>query len=278
MRVHSTSARRLAVRVAVSVVGCAATGLVIVAPATAAPLWPGGPDVPWLDAPPNAQIGNIFSPPSATSTTISPGAGEVVGGKRAVDIYFGAPVADQEAAAANISVVSSPATSGYVQWVDDRHAQWIPNDHWARGASVTVTAPGSRSTFSISNDVTAYGDVDGHTFTVSIGGDVVRSMPASYGKPGFDTPRGTFSVLEKATNIVMDSSTIGIPVDSAEGYRLTVDYGIRLTWGGIYVHSAPWSVGSQGYSNVSHGCINLSTDNAAWYYNVVQVGDSVTLA
>ena len=41
------------------------------------------------------------------------------------------------------------------------------------------------------------------------------------------------------------------------------------------MHSAPWSVDSQGHANVSHGCINLSPDNAAWYFNQVNVGDPV---
>jgi lipoprotein-anchoring transpeptidase ErfK/SrfK len=50
---------------------------------------------------------------------------------------------------------------------------------------------------------------------------------------------------------------------------------VRVTWGGVYVHSAPWSVAQQGNSNVSHGCINLSPDNAAWYYDTVNVGDPI---
>ena len=50
-----------------------------------------------------------------------------------------------------------------------------------------------------------------------------------------------------------------------------------MTWGGVYVHSAPWSVGSQGYANVSHGCINLSPDNAAWYFDTVRVGDPIVV-
>ncbi len=57
--------------------------------------------------------------------------------------------------------------------------------------------------------------------------------------------------------------------------RLTVEYAVRVTWGGVYVHSAPWSVGSQGYANVSHGCINLSPDNAAWYFDTVSIGDPI---
>ena len=77
--------------------------------------------------------------------------------------------------------------------------------------------------------------------------------------------------------MVMDSRTIGIPLNDPDGYKLTVNYAVRITWGGVYVHSAPWSVGSQGYANVSHGCINLSPDNAAWYFNQVGIGDPVVV-
>ncbi len=60
-----------------------------------------------------------------------------------------------------------------------------------------------------------------------------------------------------------------------KGYLIEGEYAIRVTSGGVYVHSAPWSVGSQGYENVSHGCINLSPDNAAWYFDTVRVGDPI---
>ena len=73
----------------------------------------------------------------------------------------------------------------------------------------------------------------------------------------------------------MDSRTIGIPLSDPEGYKLTVNDAVRVTWGGVYVHGAPWSVASQGNSNVSHGCINLNADNAAWYYDTVRVGDPI---
>jgi lipoprotein-anchoring transpeptidase ErfK/SrfK len=95
------------------------------------------------------------------------------------------------------------------------------------------------------------------------------------GKPKHPTPVGSFTALEKDKSVVMDSRTIGIPLSDPEGYRLTVADAVRVTWGGVFVHSAPWSVGSQGNANVSHGCINLSPDNAAWYFNTVNIGDPI---
>jgi lipoprotein-anchoring transpeptidase ErfK/SrfK len=132
-----------------------------------------------------------------------------------------------------------------------------------------------RTDFTTGPAVVSVADISDHTFTVSIDDQVVREMPASMGKPAFPTPVGTFSVLEKQRNVVFDSRTIGIPLDDPEGYLIDGEFGVRVTWGGVYIHSAPWSIGSQGSANVSHGCINLSPRNAEWYFNTVRVGDPV---
>ena len=50
---------------------------------------------------------------------------------------------------------------------------------------------------------------------------------------------------------------------------------VLFTSGGAFVHSAPWSVGSQGFSNVSHGCVNASPENAAWFFDFSRKGDLI---
>ena len=100
-------------------------------------------------------------------------------------------------------------------------------------------------------------------------------MPASMGRPEYPTPVGTYTVLAKERSVIMDSSSVGIPVDDPDGYLLTVDYAVRITSRGLFVHSAPWAVNSLGYENVSHGCISLSPEDAEWYFNTVNVGDPV---
>ena len=79
--------------------------------------------------------------------------------------------------------------------------------------------------------------ISAHTFTVSIDGVVQRQMPASMGKPKHPTPVGSFTALGKESVVVMDSRTIGIPLYDPEGYKLTVYNAVRVTWGGVYVHS-----------------------------------------
>ena len=48
-----------------------------------------------------------------------------------------------------------------------------------------------------------------------------------------------------------------------------------MTFTGEFLHAAPWSVSAQGSYNVSHGCVGMSTDNAAWLFNLTHRGDPV---
>jgi lipoprotein-anchoring transpeptidase ErfK/SrfK len=171
--------------------------------------------------------------------------------------------------------MSENTPAGGFVWLNDEVLQWKPDGFWPAHSPVTVVAGGAPTQFETGAAVVGVANISAHTFTVSIDGQVARQMPASMGKPSRPTPVGSFSVLEKDRSVVMDSRTIGIPLSSPEGYRITAQYAERINWGGVFVHSAPWSVDSQGHENVSHGCINLSPDNAAWYYNTVSVGDPV---
>ena len=106
-------------------------------------------------------------------------------------------------------------------------------------------------------------------------GKVVKKFPATSGKPGFDTRQGVKVITEKLDFVVMDAATGGTSEDDPEYCRLDVNWARRITNSGEFVHAAPWSVGSQGYANVSHGCIGLSTDNAYWLFQNSRVGDVV---
>ena len=207
--------------------------------------------------------------------SIQPAPGQKVGVAMPVTVTFAQSIIDR-AAAERIITITSPATpAGSFTWLNDRVVQWNPKGFWPAHSNIIVTAGGAKTTFETGAATVGVADIDAHTFTVSIDDQVVRQMPASMGKPKHPTPIGSFTALEKQKSVIMDSRTIGIPLSDPEGYRLTVADAVRVTWGGVYVHSAPWSVASQGNANVSHGCINLSPDNAAWYYNTVNIGDPI---
>ncbi|WKG00928.1 L,D-transpeptidase [Mycolicibacterium sp. HK-90] len=206
---------------------------------------------------------------------IEPAAGAVVGVAMPLTVTFGSPVTDRAAAQRSLRISSPDTPTGTFTWLSDEVMQWKPDQLWPAHSKISVSAGGVKTSFETGAEVLGVADVSAHTFTVSIDGAVAREMPASMGKPKFPTPQGTFTALSKEPVVVMDSRTIGIPLSDPEGYKLTVYDAVRVTWGGVYVHGAPWSVGSQGYANVSHGCINLSPDNADWYFNTVRLGDPI---
>ncbi|MCW1960205.1 MAG: L,D-transpeptidase [Mycobacterium sp.] len=226
---------------------------------------------------PTSLAGIAPSASAATVASVQPINGQTVGVAHPIIVTFTGPVSDRAAAERSIQVTSPAAVRGIYEWRTDSTVAFTPEHYWPAHSQITLMAGGEKRSFGTGSTVLGVGSVSNHTFTVSIDGVIMRQMPASFGKPKFATPIGSFSVLEKYKSIVMDSRTIGIPLTDPEGYKLTVADAVRITWGGVYVHSAPWSVGSQGYANVSHGCINLSPDNALWYFNQVGIGDPVTI-
>ncbi len=207
--------------------------------------------------------------------SVLPANGAVVGVAHPVVVTFTAPVTDRTAAERSIRVTSPSNMTGRFEWVDGNVVQWVPSRYWPAHTHVSVGVQALTTGFDTGDELLGVANISAHTFTVSRNGEVLRTMPASMGKPTRPTPTGDFTALSKERTVVMDSRTIGIPLSSPEGYKITAQYAVRVTWSGVYVHSAPWSVDSQGYANVSHGCINLSPDNAAWYFNTVNVGDPI---
>lgn len=213
--------------------------------------------------------------PGPPVAAISPATGDVVGVAAPIEVTFAEPVTNQARAEQSITITSAKTPTGKFDWLSNKVLEWTPDEFWPAHSPISVSAGGFSTSFETGSAVVGIADIDAHTFTVKIDDVVVREMPASMGKSKFPTPKGTFTALAKEKSVVMDSRTIGIPLSDPEGYKLTVADAVRITSGGVYVHSAPWSVGSQGYANVSHGCINLGPDNAAWYFDTVRVGDPV---
>ncbi|RPF32912.1 Ig-like domain-containing protein [Streptomyces sp. TLI_185] len=188
-----------------------------------------------------------------------------------------------------LRVDSVPAVQGAWHWVDDKELHYRPKDYWPAHATVQVHSNldgikvgdrlwGAKSKplkLTIGDSIVAVTDASAHSMTVYKNGDDIRELPVTTGKPGFETRNGVKVVLGKQSFVRMRSATVGIAEGSAESYDLPVYWATRLTWSGEYVHAAPWSVGSQGYANVSHGCTGMSTANAEWFFNTIHEGDVV---
>lgn len=132
----------------------------------------------------------------------------------------------------------------------------------------------NRMSFTIGEDVRTVVDDATKSMTVYRNGEVLRTIPVSLGTEKWATPNGTYIIGDERESMVMDSTTFGLGYDQG-GYRTEVEYATQMSWSGIYVHAAPWSVGDQGSRNVSHGCINVTTEAAAWFQDVVKRGDPV---
>jgi len=225
--------------------------------------------------------------------SVLPTRGQVVGVAHPVVVTFNAPVLSRRAAERAVDVRSTPAMTGKFEWLDNNRLRWVPDRFWPAHSTVTLSVGGFSTNFQTGPAVVGVADISDHTFTVSIDGvdagpmpalpsphhrphwGETGVMPASMGRPEYPTPVGIYTVLAKERSVVMDSSSVGIPVTAPDGYLLTVDYAVRLTSRGLFVHSAPWAENSLGYDNVSHGCISLSPTDAEWYFNTVNVGDPV---
>jgi lipoprotein-anchoring transpeptidase ErfK/SrfK len=225
--------------------------------------------------------------------SVLPTRGAVVGVAHPVVVTFSAPVANRHAAERAIQIKSAPAMTGKFEWLDNDGVQWIPDLFWPAHSTVALSVGGLSTNFETGPAVVGVASISDHTFTVTIDGVGAGSppplpaphhrphfgeegvMPASMGRPHFPTPVGSYTVLSKERSVIMDSSSVGIPIDDPEGYRIPVNYAVRITSRGLFVHSAPWAVNSLGFDNVSHGCISLSPEDAEWYYNTVNIGDPV---
>ncbi|MGW4771587.1 L,D-transpeptidase [Nocardia sp. NPDC004278] len=227
------------------------------------------------------------SPNSQTKPFLLPGEGEVVGIGQPVAVQFDENIPDRKAAQNAIKVTTEPPVEGAFYWVNNREVRWRPEHFWAPGTKVTIDVnvygrnlgnglfgqDNIHSFFTIGDPTVFTADDNTKQVTVEMNGQVVRTMPTSMGKDSTPTDNGIYIVGDRFDRIIMDSSTYGVAVSSPNGYKTPVDYATRLSYSGIFFHSAPWSVGAQGYSNTSHGCLNLSPANAQWVLQNAKRGD-----
>lgn len=239
-----------------------------------------------------AQASATFStvaPDLVTTPSIGPLDGTTVGVGMPIRVYFDQPVADQAAVERHLVVTTSTPTDGAWNWVSDDEVHFRPSTYWPAQTSVTLDADlygvdmgggvwGEKDrtvSFTVGERHVSVADAAAHTLTVYDGDQVVQTYPMSAGNSENPTRNGPHVVLEKFADITMDSSTFGLAVDAPGGYRTDVQFATRISNNGEFVHAAPWSLAQQGSSNVSHGCINLSTERAQWFYDFSQPGDVV---
>ena len=229
------------------------------------------------------------SPQNLAMPYAMPHDGEVVGVGEPLAIQFDENIANRAAAEKAIVVTADPPVEGAFYWLNKREVRWRPEHFWKPGTTVNVAVntygvdlgdgvfgeDNLHTHFIIGDEVIATADDNTKMVTVRVNGQVVKTMPTSMGKDSTPTASGIYILGLRFAHMIMDSSTYGVPVNSPNGYRTEVDFATQMSYSGVFVHSAPWSVGAQGHTNTSHGCLNVSPSNAQWFFEHTKRGDLV---
>lgn len=226
-----------------------------------------------------------------TYPAVAPLAGETVGVGMPVIVTFDIPVKDKALFEENMHVTSSKDVEGSWSWLSDQEVHYRPKEYWPANTDVSVDVdvnglPAGNGIFgqqdqtidfTVGRAAISTVDVDNHTLTYTRDGETVKTLPVTSGDATHQTRQGTKIVMEKFDSVDMDAASTGVDADAPDYYNIEgVKWAMRLTNSGEFLHAAPWSVGSQGSVNVSHGCTGMSTENAGWLYNNSIRGDVVT--
>ena len=196
-------------------------------------------------------------------------------------LSFSQPITDKVAVEKSLQLKTSKPVVGAWYWDGDQTLDFRPRGYWPARTRVSFTghldgvegAPGVYGThtltqsFSIGRSLIVVASTASHHMKLYRDGKLLDRWPISTGRPGDNTPNGTYLTIDKGNPVLM----------KGPGYQLEVPWSVRFTWTGDYLHDAYWSVGEQGYVNVSHGCVNMPPADAEAYYKMELPGDPVTV-
>ncbi len=231
-----------------------------------------------------------LTPRNKVLATAYPLNGATVGVGQPIAVYFDEKVPDRAAMQQRIAVTTTPAQPGAFYWFSDREVHWRPKEFFLANTAVSVDVmiyghdlggglygqADKHFAFTVGRSLISEIDNDAHTMVVKQDGEIVQTMPVSLGNKKYPTYNGIHIVAEKYDKKIMDSSTWGLT--GAGAYKTEVKWAVRISSTGEFVHAAPWSVWAQGSQNVSHGCVNVSTENAKWFYDTALPGDPVIVS
>lgn len=215
--------------------------------------------------------------------------GQTVGIAAPIIIQFDAPITDKAAVEKALVVTTTPPVEGSWAWLPDEaagaRAHWRTREYYPAGATVNVEAKlyglpfGDNSygaddislNIQIGRRQVVKAEVSSHRIQVIRDEGVIMDFPCSYGeadKARNVTRNGIHVVSEKYADFYMSNP--------AAGYSHVHErWAVRISNNGEFIHANPASSGAQGNTNVTNGCINLSTGDAEQYFQSAIYGDPV---
>ena len=223
-----------------------------------------------------------LKPKATFSAQIFQGHGLTYGVGMPIMLQFSQPITDKKAVEESLHLWASRRVDGAWYWDNSTTLYFRPRAYWPQHIKVRVVghldgvegAPGVfgvhtvRQDFQIGESLIAVASASAHHVRIYRDKRLWATWPISTGRPGKDTPNGSYLAIYKQNPAHM----VG------PDYDIMVPWSVLFTWSGNFMHAAPWSTGSQGYANVSHGCVNLSPEHAQTYYELAMPGDPVTVS
>jgi lipoprotein-anchoring transpeptidase ErfK/SrfK len=232
---------------------------------------------------------STVSPSKKISGAFQLADGQTVGIAAPIIIQFDAPIIDKAAVEKALTVTTDPPVEGSWAWLPDEaqgaRVHYRTREYYPAGTKVNVNA----KLYGVPFGDGAYGaddislrieigrrqvvkaEVTSHRIQVVTDAGVIMDFPCSYGeadKARNVTRNGIHVVTEKYADFYMSNP--------AAGYTNAHErWAVRISNNGEFIHANPSSAGAQGNSNVTNGCINLSTADAAEYYPTAMYGDPV---
>jgi lipoprotein-anchoring transpeptidase ErfK/SrfK len=215
--------------------------------------------------------------------------GQTVGVAVPIIIQFDAPISDKAAVEKALTITTNPPVEGSWAWLPDEQQgariHYRTREYYPAGATVNVEAkfyglPFGDGAFG-SDDISLHfqigrrqvvkAEVTSHRIQVVTDAGVIMDFPCSYGeadKARNVTRNGIHVVTEKYSDFYMSNP--------AAGYNHAHErWAVRISNNGEFIHANPSSSGAQGNTNVTNGCVNLSTEDAQQYFGSAIYGDPV---
>ncbi|GAA1014321.1 hypothetical protein Aple_041230 [Acrocarpospora pleiomorpha] len=232
-------------------------------------------------------------PPSgpAGDVAISPLPGETVGVGMPIVVTFNTPVTDRAAIERALELKGAQPVEGAWHWTAPTEVVYRPRRFWRPRQQIILTAhlggarlsPGVYGTadrtvtFTIGRKLTSTVDTLTHKMIVRRDGAIVQRMPISAGRATsweYTTTSGMHLVMDKGNPVRMVSP--GRRRGEPGYYNKLISHAVRISNSGEYVHAFN-NIWAQGRQNVSHGCVNASPAQAAWFYTHSLRGDPVLI-
>jgi hypothetical protein len=236
-----------------------------------------------------------LTPKNTFVGVFTPEDGSTVGVGMPFSVRFTRGITHPDAVEKAIRIKTEPAVDVEGHWFGNDRLDFRPEKYWKPGTKVSVRLDldgvegrdgvyGEQSktvSFTVGRSQVSVVDAKKHTMKVMRDGKVVKTLPVTTGKPGYDTWNGQMVISEKLVVTRMNGDTVGY---GGEYDIKDVPHAMRLTTSGTFIHGNYWGGSAFGNYNASHGCVGLrdvkggsTATPAGWFFTHSIIGDVVVV-